>query len=76
MSVIVYFELNNISIINKLTVITLRSTRLFLDTSLLSGTIGLFTVVVVVNKSFIGCTTKNWAVIENKNTVNKSKFTV
>jgi len=43
-----------------LTVTTVRSTR-FLDTSLLSGTIGLLTVVVVVNKSLIGCTTKNWA---------------
>lgn len=42
---------------NLLTVTTVRSVRLFLDTSLLSGTIGLLTVVVVVNKSLIGCTT-------------------
>lgn len=42
---------------NILTVTTVRSVRLFLDTSLLSGTIGLLTVVVVVNKSLIGCTT-------------------
>lgn len=42
---------------NVLTVIIVRSTRLFLDISLLSGTIGLLTVVVVVNKSLIGCTT-------------------
>ncbi|KAE9545014.1 hypothetical protein AGLY_000557 [Aphis glycines] len=34
--------------------VNLRSTR-FLDTSLLSGTIGLLTVVVVVNKSLIDC---------------------
>lgn len=43
--------------LNVLTVTIVRSTRLFLDTSLLSGTIGLLTVAVVVNKSLIGCTT-------------------
>lgn len=49
-----------------LTVTTARSTRLFLETSLLSGTIGLLTEAVVVNKSLIGWTTKNWAVIITK----------
>lgn len=48
-----------------LTATTVRSDLLFLETSLLRGTIGLLAVVVVVNKSLIGCTTKNWAVINN-----------